>query len=229
MMFCTNSVWINSVWILAYPRTGSGHLRGLLNRMDIFPRKSFREHLQKAEFRHGFANDPFQYAYNKAMRPDFIKRGFTDECKKYIEIKLPGLRYISLKRRNVFETAVSLYFVKLTEVWEIKRERDLDNYFDINIPYDEKRLLDCYRECKDKYHCWDNYLLNTPHVEVVYEDLLHDPVDALRRIVNFMEIPIRTTATHLQGIVNRNRRQKMTRPETPEYIEKLKKLVENRL
>ncbi len=240
MMFCAHiprsqvslPLEIPPIWLLAYPRTGSEYLRGLLQGMRargllqtrVFPYRVFA-HL-KAEFRYGFVHYPHEYAYSKVLRCDFVKHGMTDRDKNNIESKLPGLRYISLKRRNVFETAVSLYFAKLTGVWRLKKGRSID-YLDTKIEYNEGHLLDCYRECKDKYHCWDNYLLNTPHVEVVYEDLLHDPVDALRRIVDFMEIPIPNDTTHLQEIVNRNRRQKMTRSETPEYIEKLKKLVEN--
>ncbi len=202
------------VWILTTGRSGSNYLSAMLNNTGLF---SFTECMHEN-------NGPFRFigCINcKALRRQFI-RSLHDGARDEINLSLPGIKYILLNRKDIKSKAISHYFAHITGVWKV-HQGELEDYFKLPIYLDKDLLKACYDEELSYLNCWDNYLRDTPHFRVEYEDMINNPVETIIKIFDYIEIKI--TPEEAQAAVDKCDGVVMTRPEFQEYLEELEKLI----
>lgn len=217
---------MNPCWILSYARSGSTFFRDLMNATGLFSHNGFAEkfHLShsKHKIRSEFDKNPLYFKYVKVLRDHFEDK-FNDNEKLYIEKRLPNIKYIRLRRKNMFEVAVSLYFAEYTNTWFVKDDRQKNRFMEIKIPYDEKRLVECYNRCQGWYSSWDNYLDGVNFFNIEYEDFISSPKNTFEKSLIYLGIRLKNE--DIDKIVNLHSHKKMKRPESDELVEKLKILI----
>lgn len=229
--------YYNPIWILCNPRTGSSHLCDLLNNTGHFPPcnhpgtvenigpkqkgLAFNEWLRLYSNAQDFVQHPVPHM--KAIHHQFVEvfGSANPETKWLVENSLPGIRYIQLVRTNLAEHAASLYFAKQTDTYHIYNKESLREYLDKPVPIKRNELMAAYQEVLGMQHNWDAY---RPDIVVTYEDLMRQPVEVLRSIMDWLGLP----DNNLSEVVNRtldNRLFRMTRPNQKQAVA----IIENRI
>lgn len=137
-----------------------------------------------------------------------------------IEAYFPNPKYIWLERKDIFARTISAYqfFVSKTpHIWDKNMK---SAYEKKRINFDIKGVLDVYNNhIKDGN--WNDYLNEANYHYIEYEDLIADPTQVLKGCLNFLKI----TNIDAKQIVEKQPKFKTERPETQQYIKKLKRLV----
>lgn len=123
-------------WILTTGRTGSSFLMDCLNIAFNRSEKSGRLEYFAEWFGHWHPRYESLPRFAKVMRWHYTDR-FFDEDKSFVELNLPKIRYILLRRRDVLAQTVSMYFAIRTNDWNTK---DL-NLFKKNPKYPLMKLI----------------------------------------------------------------------------------------
>jgi LPS sulfotransferase NodH len=180
---------MNSCWILCDIRTGSTYLSGLLNGTGLFPlyeKRAFDEWFaRKRNFipdKETFISKPPLYA--KVLIDQFNKL-FTVADKPLIESKVPNLKYILLRRKDIVAQAVSYYIADMTGYILTPK-----NYSAWNTPvvYDEAEIRKRYKILKDNYEIWMPYLEGSDYLEIDYETLVAEPKKTLIKVLDYLEM-----------------------------------------
>ena len=202
---------INYCWILTSVRSGSWLLCDLLNRTNLFP-IAFEEYMH---WHHPKRNE--YPIVCKVIRRHFLSCHKDNDS---IEKKLPKIKYIWLHRKNNYERAISLYFSIISNVWRTN-SKDKKNEFlrrQTHIEFNPKLALACYAEvCSDYHNKWDDFLSNRPHLHVDYDTFISDIENQFELILNYLNLKIKDKI-EIESLP-------MKRPETEEFINKLKELV----
>lgn len=182
-------------WIITYPRTGSNYLCAALNHTGEFD-PPFQEWLNpKVEARNRpdthlstswwpWLNLKEEVVYRSQIEPllanlpKYLKiHGFDYEIffniehRQEIEKRLPGIKFIRLRRRNQIACAVSYYLATHTQVFEcLEAEREKHASIPVPINKDELKKNREWVYWWDKY--WDEFVEGADHLEVFYEDLV---------------------------------------------------------
>jgi len=156
----------------------------------------------------------------KVIRRHFLSF-HTDLDREDIETNLPGIKYVWLHRPNNYARAISLYFSVMTKIWrtdvEHKRAEFRDRKFE-NVPFIPEVALSCYAEVASVYHNeWDAFIKKSDCLYIDYDDLIDNPYDVVRKVTDYVGKECRDDIC-IDSLP-------MTRPESSEYIEKLKELV----
>lgn len=159
----------------------------------------------------------------KIMRDQFLRVcGLKDTDINTIEEVLPGIRYIYLKRDDLFSCAVSHYFAKKTKRW-VLRPGDKKQYLKKSIPFNEKEIIKCYEHMK-KYvedDGWDKYLEGKDHLFLNFKEMVKNPVETFERVIEYLDIKF---DGNIEKLVKAFEYVPTKRPESKEYIERLRKL-----
>lgn len=218
-MLFNNPKKISPVWILAVPRSGSSLLVNFLNATNLFHPK-FREFNLDFENKESvLANIP---KYIKLQRIFFEIKNFSDDFDKEEILKRhPDVRFIVTQRQNIYEQTVSIYFAEYTKTWFIENKKNLDQYKNIKIPFNEKELLRLYYRNLKHLNCWDKFIRDTNYIKINYEDILKNYNLFFEKILKFLNIKI-----NLSKAIKKITSIKMDRIEKKDYSEKLKKIIE---
>jgi LPS sulfotransferase NodH len=218
---------ISPIWILCTLRSGSSHLAVFLDAFVGFGQ--FQEWFNFAigtqlYDNHYYHNNDNQIVglpkYAKVPRCQFEKL-FEDSNRGQIEAVLPGLKYIYLTRKDLVEQAVSNYFANITCKWNFIDKKELEEYKSRRVPYNKSYMIMMYRHTKEYAAKWNNYLKEVDSFHIDYSEL-KDVVklDSLLRFLN-----IEHTKQKITDALNGIQYMKIERPETKEYVSKLRKLI----
>lgn len=205
---------ITPCWILASARTGSSYLSQLLNSTKLFGKYRFSEHYN---FKKKIAKNvfPFVKIHYKQYKERF---GNID-----INTILPNVKYILIKRKNHYETAVSRYFALKSKYkkWNVSNKKQLKKKQNEIFTFEEKSLLCSYEIAKAQYSSWDNYLENKKFIKFEYEYLCENPEKVTKTILEYLQ---------LEGSPDFNYKKitmKLNHPQKSEFVERLQELVES--
>jgi LPS sulfotransferase NodH len=221
---------LNPIWILCNARSGSSILCEYLNNLNIFEVFEHEEiekrnaHLLKTK---GAFNE-FLRLYNTLNElilnpPRYLKcldEQYIQLIQKnlnydavFIRKILPGIKFIKLKRKDNISQAISLYCARLTNKWHIYTEEELKNYHQIEISFNPKLALECLYEIEN-YHNW-SWFIKDDFLEVFYEDLLIEPQNIIRKILDFSQVDADNQVIYhsIETTKKRQRIYKMTRNE----------------
>lgn len=133
----------------------------------------------------------------------------------------PDSRFIWLEREDIFARTISAWFSFSSKVPHIKDEKTRQQYFKKAIPFDANGILDVYYNHVKKCN-WGPFLEGSEHLKVTYEKLIANPADTLRTCLDWLDTG---TTVDCAGIAARQTTIRTERPETREYIKRLKKLL----
>jgi LPS sulfotransferase NodH len=110
-----------------------------------------------------------------------------------LQVHLRGLRYIWLMRRNAIARAISHYRVKKTNRWQLDSRWITDDTGGEGEPafdFDEIATFVRLGEAEDAH--WRHFfeVHNISPLELFYEDLVRDIEGSVRRVLEFLGIPI---------------------------------------
>jgi LPS sulfotransferase NodH len=207
-------------WILTQQRSGSNLLESIMNQS--FEGLNMHEWFGQGD-PHGyhtqadFNENPTYFQHTKLHDRRFLEV-FAGNLNP-IELALPGIQYVYLFRSDIFARTVSIYFALITDKWYLLKNND--NFFKKTLPFDSTFLLRLYDKELSRKDIWPETLKNRKFIKVQYEEIIQSPAEVIRRIGNYLNLtPIKDVKIHSSP---------MTRSETPEYIERLKELVQSRL
>lgn len=202
------------IWILSSIRSGSWFLCDLINKSSCY---KFGEYMH------------WNYKKRQPFPPlcKVIRRHFLsyhkDEDKNNIEVKLPGLKYIWLHRKDNFARAISFYFSLLSKIWRTDvpiRKNEFLSKKEIIFPFIPELALKCYAEVSSEYHNnWNVYLNKSNYLYVDYEDLISNPHHIRDTVLDYLEIEKVSKKISFDSI-------SMDRPQTQEFIDLLKKNID---
>lgn len=199
-------------WILGSPRVGSSYYISLLNSTEIF-RPQFVEHFHNSMWDEKWLR--FSPRYNKVHAGVFHRR----VCDVDLEEKLPGIKYILLRRKDCVASAVSHYFSKKLNQFTVSA-KDRDMVKTHEVEYDEDSILKLYHFHRKSHVGWDEYLSTREYLEFDYEDLVDDPRGVVGRTLNYLGV---------SGEANLNDPQiqiKLRHPQKEEFIRRIRALIE---
>jgi len=164
----------------------------------------------------------------KIMRDQFIETcGLTDQDKSLIESKLPRLKYIFIKRDDLFAITISYYFAIKTGKWVLKAE-DRQQYLDTIVKFNDEELLTLFKRIK--YYVnennWDRYLAGNDQLYIDFRGLINDSVGTFSKVLAYLEID--GNSVDIEALIDTYEFVPTKRPETDEYVERLKNLVWSR-
>ena len=228
-------------WILCHPRTGSTLLCDLLNFTGKFPPFDHPKLVGKrAILEKGYAFGEWMRVYADqdeilGYPPPHLKclhelyeplLGWPS--RPHIDFLLPGVKYVLLERRNVYEQAVSEYFARTTKKWHVYSEQEQRAHAATPVPLVISDLKDHYRKVAN-YYPWRRFLGDAPYHTVHYEDMVADPAGTLAGVLNFIGVPTDTVGESVAKVNGPDKRFfRMTRPEAPVYAKLLKAMVEGK-
>lgn len=161
----------------------------------------------------------------KVIRRHFLSY-HTDDKKSEIESKLPDLKYIWLRRENNYERAISLYFSLVDKLWRTDKDGKKELLQRVNSEqkkFDPFLAISCYAEVSSSYHNdWFDYLKNTEYLEINYQQLIIDPKEELKKIVNYLGINVENYMFVPPDSGS------MKRSQTDEFIVELKSLLKKK-
>lgn len=223
-------------WILCNERTGSTLLCNLLNDTHLFPNyadprlterkgplqknRSFDEWLRlfirDNSKKDGFLKNPPDCL--KCLRKHFVKV-FGQIDAKELEEFFPGVRYILLRRRNIFEHAASIYLANLSGVWHIYNQDQKDRYTRQNFYFDLNMATEAYESAMLFQNNWMSFLDGQKPIDVFYEDLIINPNKCIENILNSLGLP-------RVNVSISNRTLPMTRPDSYKYAEMIRQTIQ---
>jgi LPS sulfotransferase NodH len=217
-------------WILTTPRTGSTYLCDLLNSTGLFGDHKtsspvtnkvdrWTEYYCKDFFKPEFLMNP--PPINKIHHADFFEYfGHSD-----LSRILPGVKYVLLKRKDIYAVTVSKYFVLEgahfmdgKERWNIHTQSDIDKMQRMNLAFNKTRMMNLHQRTKLADAAWDEYLKDKEFLEMQYEDLIHDPTGCVKQVLALMG---------MEGKPDLNSEKmpmKLDHPQKKLFAERLKKL-----
>jgi LPS sulfotransferase NodH len=144
------------------------------------------------------------------------------EDRRMIEDAIPGLRYIWLERSDIIARTVSAYILFNSKTDHIYSQKAYDDYMQKAVHIDEKGLLDVYKNHVKRGN-WSPFLHGTDYLKVEYEDLVAKPKETLIRCLDHLGLGY--DGLDLQAIVDKQPKFKTERPESKEWMDKLRKIL----
>ena len=161
----------------------------------------------------------------KIMREQFVTfLGLKDSDRKMIDAMLPGMKYIHLRRDDIFARTISLYFARKTNRWVLPGENSRE-YQQVKIPFNKAEILEIYRHEKEfsQKNDWTHYLREGSYLHVDFDRLIKNPLKTLKEILIYLELD--DPRLDLEKIVASYPYVVTRREETEAYIERLKEIV----
>jgi len=161
----------------------------------------------------------FYFDYYSLEQYHWITKSFND---KFINSLLPNIKFILLRRRNLFAHAVSLYLARQTKQYHIYDEQTLKAYRENKVQLDKTLLLACWQDANEYYGLWDNFL-SQPALLVDYEDLADRKV--LVDVADYLGISVNLDQVLERANQSNKRIYKMGHPLAPEYEKELRMML----
>jgi LPS sulfotransferase NodH len=211
-------------WILCNPRCGSSYLCELLNNTRKFePVKKgrpFGEWLKYYESLSDIAPNP--PIFNKCTRRQFVAL-IGEMPREQFESLLPACRYILIHRKDLYAQAVSMYIAKCTDQYHLFSQNARAEYLNQQIDFNEEMILKMYKDACAYPTAWSTFLNGADYLQIYYEDLISDPAATLNKVCRHLDVVL--TELEITACVSRHRLLPTTRPETDEFIHRLKQLA----
>jgi len=183
------------VWILATRRTGSTLIQDLLNSLDSVSPK-FRERTSN------YLANNIQYPINSKVFPDHM--AFYDRTIPGLLEARPDIKFIHIRREDAVAEFVSNCMVGKTKIWHFDQfvgggydDAIHNNPFDFNKPWLEKQFLILQKDRKFWPELIKKYGLTT--LELVYEDLLSNPIKEFKKVLSFIDRPLKGVKKIMEG------------------------------
>jgi LPS sulfotransferase NodH len=225
--------------MLTYPRTGSNYLSAALNHTGKFKptfQEWFNPEVQARERPDAhltttwwpWLNLKEETVYHTKVEPllenlpRYLKVHnfdydlyFKIEHREEIIKRLPGIKFIRLRRRSRIECTVSYYLAMQTQIFECLEP---DKHAAISVPVDKEKLNTYFQWIYwwDKY--WDDFVDGIDHLEVYYEDMVAD-IEVLRQIYTYVGLKPALLEKALSIIGEK----KLKHPQTQELTEMLER------
>lgn len=172
------------------------------------------QHLKKK------ANLPFRPpCLLKILKEHFEYYLLDYDDRPLVETLFPKPKYIWLEREDVFARTVSAYQFFVSKMPHLWNERMQAEYKAKEIPWDTKGILDVYynhvKNCD-----WGPFLEGANHHHVEYEDLIARPQEVLQGCLDYLGMK-----GDVESIVAKQPKIKTERPETKEYVQRLKRTL----
>jgi len=142
---------------------------------------------------------------------------FKPEHYEQIIQKLPGIKFIRLRRRDLIACTASYYLAQKTKIFSATKSETVAEQASIRVEIDESLLLQYFEWMVDWDAYWEYFLPDNNYLEIFYEDLVTDPKVA-QTACEYIGFP----ADHLEGRFSDIKEKKLQHPQTPELIETLK-------
>lgn len=192
---------MNPCWILCLPRSGSTYLSNMLNNLNAFPAFD----MIHPQLCHALNNKPGilqkNHAFGEWLRlytPSLLRQcppPFTKAIRsQYLSLSLdgskiasilPGIRFISLKRRDTAKQAVSIYIAHELNQYHVYNQRMLRDYRQKTFVINPRKLIRVYRQVIAAQKTLDIFS-TSPTYEIYYEDILIDPMSSLTNIIKWL-------------------------------------------
>ncbi|MHA2427497.1 MAG: hypothetical protein ACXADB_05700 [Candidatus Hermodarchaeia archaeon] len=142
---------------------------------------------------------------------------FNIEHQQEIEKRLPGIKFIRLRRRNQIACAVSYYLATHTQVFEcLEKEREKHASIPVPVNIDELKKHREWVYWWDVY--WEEFVKGADCLEIFYEDLVSD-IEIIRKVHAYLGIEPFWAEQVLPVIGEK----KLKHPQTQELIEILER------
>lgn len=216
--------WGCRCWLVSTQRSGSTYLAYLLNAFNGLPldcnkaqggRFIFGEHAHPEFCPSSDWFRVFDPIVTK-MQWNLVNRwGFT---------RPERTRFVVLHRRDRLAHAVSLAFSNATGFFHAYSPEELSAYHARPVAFDPQLAAVCHKGIVDWYAQMAHWLKGVDVLSVDYEDVVADPLAAVRRIFAYLDTPL-TTETPLEDLA-RIPLHKVARPEVEEYKAQLAAVLE---
>ena len=225
-------------WILTRERSGSTYLSHLLNGTNNFePKFSEYLHFQMGKSKKNFIENSSEYKYCKINWKQLL---FNNLSIEEICNALPDVKFIFLKREDLYARSISLSFCKQTGKWfmsdnvndmkefscnkfapTFKNGHSIPaSYHNKKVTFDYNSTLKILQEMKETNYVWEDVLKDKDYLKVTYEDLIQNPSVALENILNY----IGANCKRIEESIYNCKLKPMTRKESTVYINRLKKI-----
>jgi len=161
--------------------------------------KPFLEHLPRYLKIHSF---DYQLFFDWQHRAD-------------IQRQLPGIKFVRLRRSDLIATAVSHYLAGRTGVFATTDASLVEYHSRIRVTIDVQELLRLYKWTVGWDAAWDNFLVDQPHLEVWYEELVNE-TNVIKTIYEYLGVPTELVQNFQPKL------KKFKHSQTPELIALLK-------
>lgn len=168
------------------------------------------------------ANQPFKApCLLKVLKEQYEYYMLTYDDRPLIESLFPAPKYIWLNRGDIYARTVSAYIFFVTKTPHLWNKGMKNKYDTQKVPFDAKGLLDVYYN-HVKSGDWSAYLDGIDYLPVEYEDLVNKPEETLDRCLDYLGY---AGKFDVKSIVEKQPKFKTERPESKEFIEKLKRML----
>lgn len=140
-----------------------------------------------------------------------------------IQSLFPDSRFIWLEREDIYARTVSAYIFFTTRTAHLQNQKQKDEWLKKPVPWNSQGILDVYYNHIKKCD-WGSFLEGENYLKVSYEELVADPALTLKKCMDWAGVDGRQRLDY-KGIADRQPKFKTERPETQEYIKKLKRLL----
>lgn len=220
--------WGCRCWLLTSPRSGSTYLQHLLNCNVVELRSSSDA---RDRMRHSFEehlNSRFCTSWDDflALDPLVTKmhcHHFGAHLLRRREIKglFPGIRFVLLERKNVWQQAVSLAIANRTGVTHCTSDETHQSFQQMAVEPTDDELLNCLKAVRDYQAFWRNWLHSEPHLVVTYEALIEEPAQTVAGIFDYL-------CTSCDQLVLGVPVRKLAHPATASLVQRLKTIQSER-
>ena len=163
----------------------------------------------------------FYFDYYKLNSYNWITSKYNDQ---FLSSLLPNIKFILLRRKNLFAHAISLYVARQTKRYHIYDENALKDHLSSKVVMDESLLILCWQDANTYAKLWDQFL-SQPALELDYDGLIHKTERTLRQVSEFLGVQIDISQI-LERTNNTNKRiYKMTHPDAQFYEKELRKMI----
>lgn len=224
----------NKIWVLSHHRTGSGFFCEILGNILCL---DLREFLAPWKFdfdyirtgRKFFWSEPIDMRNIKLpnsskIHYDTLKMMFGNF--NSFKEKIGDAYFIKTSRRDVVSHAVSLYMAICLNKWRIESLSDKEvNWDNKQIQINDRNLIRCYNYILNINKCWD--CVDVPFINVYYEDLIKNPVEEIKKVLNFLEIDFSDEQIKNCILASNKKIIKQTHPDKEKISIRLKKLIKS--
>lgn len=168
------------IWVVSTARSGTTYLCDVLNRTGLF-RPEFAEHLNLVYGNRGglLRRDPGRFRFCKVFPEQLRNSGVT---LREVAALLPGVRFVSLRRRSLVDRAVSLYLAQRSGVYTVSEEAaegdfarfvsTPEGYMGRALPCDAADCMGFYARVVEEERSLESALSTVAHHEVSYESVV---------------------------------------------------------
>lgn len=210
-----------NLWLLSTPRTGSHYLSAILN--ECLGYHAFDEWLGiqtpwykgKKKIQYSDLPDHVNLHWHQS------RRIFGETSYEFLRELVPHNKFVVMRRRNMLSQTASFCIATKSKVWQIRGNKQLDNYQNKQLIIKDEDILDSYEFLRRCSNAWGDFIENGC-ICCYYEDLYADPYPIVEEITNLMGINYNVK----QAVSNVQKKFKRThRKETEQVKARLQEIL----